>query len=100
MNRTIHRVRQLTLDITSNTVDVEVSYDDRHFNSATIALDVVERYPELNWTTVRDIIEAADELRLTEAAIETLFYHDDGCDIKVIKEDKTLFTHTAGKEKS
>ena len=100
MNRSIHRVRELTLDITSNTLDVEVSYENLHFDSATIALDIVERFPELDWTTVRDIIEAADELRLTEAAIETLFYHDDGCDIKVIKEDKTLFTHKAGKEKS
>ena len=45
MNRSIHRVRELTLDITSNTVDVEVSYDNRHFNSATTALDVVERFP-------------------------------------------------------
>ena len=71
-----------------------------HFDSATIALDIVERFPELDWTTVRDIIEASDELRLTEAAIETLFYHDDGCDIKVVKEDETLFTHKAGKEKS
>lgn len=100
MNRAIHRVRELNLDITSNTIDIEISYDDRHFNSATIALDVVERFPELNWTIVRDIIEAADELRLTEAAIETLFYHDDGCDIKVIKGEDTLFTHKAGKEKS
>ena len=99
MNRSIHRVRQLTLDITTNTVDIEVSYEDRHFNSGTIALDIVERFPELDFSTVRKIVNAADELQLTEAAIETLFYHDDGCDIKVTKGEDTLFAYPAGTEK-
>ena len=91
--RGIHRVKEVIVDISKDYVDINILKDERHFSSATTALDIEDQFPNVDWTVIRDIIDAADAASLTEEEVDTLFYHSDGCNIKVTKGDETLFTH-------
>ena len=92
--RSIHRVKEVSVDIGKDYVDINILKDERHFSSATTALDIEDQFPNIDWIVIRDIIDAADDIRLIEEEVDTFFYHDDGCNIKVTKNDETLFTHT------
>jgi hypothetical protein len=93
MSRSIHRVKEISVDISKDYADINIIKDERHFSSATIALDIEDKFPNVDWTVIRDIIDEADAVSLIEEEVDTLFYHSDGCNIKVTKDDETLFTH-------
>tara|TARA_S200002703_G_C3622294_1_gene191103 strand:+ start:37 stop:354 length:318 start_codon:yes stop_codon:yes gene_type:complete len=93
MSRNIHRIKEISVDISKDYADINIVRDAVSYSSATTAMDIEDQFPDLDWFTIRDIIEAADDIRLIEEEVDTLFYHDDGCNIKVTKDDETLFTH-------
>ena len=93
MSRNIHRIKEINVSISKDYADINIVRDETSYNSATIALDIEDQFPNLDWTVIRDIIDAADDIRLIEEEVDTFFYHDDGCNIKVTKDDETLFTH-------
>jgi hypothetical protein len=93
MSRNIHRIKEINVSISKDYADINIVRDAVSYSSATTAMDIEDQFPDLDWFTIRDIIEAADDIRSIEEEVDTLFYHSDGCNIKVIEGDETLFTH-------
>ena len=93
MSRNIHRIKEISVDISKDYADINIVRDAVSYSSATTAMDIEDQFPDLDWFTIRDIIDEADAASLTEEEVDTLFYHSDGCNIKVTKDDETLFTH-------
>ena len=94
MSRSIHRVKEISVSISKDYADINIVRDERSYNSATTALDIEDQFPNIDWIVIRDIIDAADDIRSIEEEVDTFFYHDDGCNVNVVKDDETLFTHT------
>jgi hypothetical protein len=92
--RGIHRIKEISVDISKDYADINIVRDEISYDSCTRALDIQTKFPNLSWQTLRDIIEASDKVRLIEEEVDTLFYHDDGCNIKVTEDDETLFTYS------